>query len=247
MNDSQIHAGHRERMINRFLSYPESLNDHEILEILLYNIVPRIDTNPLAHRLIRVFGSLAAVLSATEKELITVEGVGRKVASGLLVIGKVFNRVKEEKTKPAVEKWTNNYTIEMGLRKIITDFNTETFVMVLLNAKHEKIFHLEFEDKSKDSVTMDVPEVYSAFSIYKPSFAMVAHSHPSKVARPSPQDDFTTYKLNLLCEIHNVKLADHIILTETEKYSYFANDRMERVRNISDLEKILNQIEENQK
>ena len=246
MNESQIHAGHRERMMQRFHSYPDSLNDHEILEILLYNLVPRQDTNPLAHKLLRVFGSIGAVLTASQQELMAVDGVGTKIALGLMVIGKAFSRATSEKDKKIKENWASLYNMEKGLRQILTNFKTETFVMVFLNKKHEKIFHLEFEDKSKNSVTMDVPEVLAAFAIHKPTSVIVAHTHPSKIAEPSPQDDFTTYKLNALCELHNIKLFDHVILTEKEKYSYFSNDRMETVRNIGSLENIINQIKENQ-
>ncbi len=245
MNESQLHAGHRERMINRFLNYPESLNDHEILEVLLYNFIPRVDTNPLAHRILRVFGSLSAVLNATQKELMTVKGVGLKIATGLMIIGNMYNRVtKEEKTKPE-EKWGTPEAIFNNLRKMITDFEHESFVMILLGDKYVKLFHLEFEDKNKKSVTMDVPEVLSAIAVYKPIFAVVAHTHPSGNPQPSVQDDFTTKKLNILCEIHNVNLLDHVILTKNDKFSYFTSGRMDYVKKIADIYNLLMKVKEN--
>ena len=50
-----IHAGHRERMVEGFLKNTGGLNDHQVLEILLFFAIPRIDTNPLAHKLIKMF------------------------------------------------------------------------------------------------------------------------------------------------------------------------------------------------
>lgn len=245
MNESQIHAGHRERMIDRFLNYPDSLNDHEILEILLYNFIPRVDTNPLAHRILRVFGSLNAVFTATEKELLTVRGVGPKVATGLMLIGNVFRRVDTQKKVEPRPKWITPELIFNNLRKIVNDFTTESFVMILLDEKYKELFYLEFEDKSKNSVTMDVPEVLSAFAVYKPTFVIVAHTHPSGNPNPSGLDDLTTKKLNVLCEIHNVNLLDHVILTKTDKFSYYTTKRMEYVKEIADIEKLLKKIEEN--
>ena len=244
MDEMQLHSGHRERMLNRFASFPDSLNDHEILEIILYNLVPRIDTNPLAHRILRVFGSLGAVFNATEKELMTVKGVGRKVALGILAIGNVYRRIPKEKAKKLDERWINLEVIERNLRTIFTNYVTERFVMVLFNHKYVRIFHLEFEDKSKNSVTMEVPEVISAFAVYKPTFALVAHSHPSGVATPSYQDDFTTKKLNILCEIHNVKLIDHVILTKNDKFSYYRSGRLDDITKNYDLKTLLSKIEE---
>ncbi len=53
-----IHDGHRERMRERFLQTGfEGMEDHEALELLLYYFFPRINTNPIAHRLIDTFGS----------------------------------------------------------------------------------------------------------------------------------------------------------------------------------------------
>lgn len=47
-----IHAHHRERMRKRIAKNGlDSLQDHEVLEYLLYPFIPRKDTNPIAHTL----------------------------------------------------------------------------------------------------------------------------------------------------------------------------------------------------
>ena len=57
------HDGHRERLRQRFLENGlDSLQDHEVLELLLFYAVPRRDTKELAWRLLHHFGSLSAVL-----------------------------------------------------------------------------------------------------------------------------------------------------------------------------------------
>ena len=61
--NENIHAGHRERVRMRFLADQEmkTFSPHEVLEYLLFYGVQRKDTNALAHKLIREFGSLSAV------------------------------------------------------------------------------------------------------------------------------------------------------------------------------------------
>ena len=55
-DEKNIHAGHRERMRERFLTTGfEGFEQHQILEMLLYYTCPRIDTNVLAHTLINRF------------------------------------------------------------------------------------------------------------------------------------------------------------------------------------------------
>ena len=56
MNDTSDHAGHRQRVKNRFLkSNHETLEDYELLEILLFNPIPRKDVKPLAKKLLKEF------------------------------------------------------------------------------------------------------------------------------------------------------------------------------------------------
>lgn len=75
------HAGHRERMRERFeIGGFDNYRPHEVIEQLLFKILPRVNTNPIAHDLIDRFGSVMGVLRAPIDELCKVEGVGVKTA-----------------------------------------------------------------------------------------------------------------------------------------------------------------------
>ena len=79
--EKSIHAGHRERLRQRLRTAGLSaFSEHEVLELLLTYAIPQRDVNPLAHELIAVFGSLNAVLSADENELLRVKGMGKSAA-----------------------------------------------------------------------------------------------------------------------------------------------------------------------
>ena len=68
--DNQKHSGHRQRMYQRYLlSSDEGFADHELLEMLLFGALPRVNTNGIAHDLISHFGSLDAVLDALPDDL----------------------------------------------------------------------------------------------------------------------------------------------------------------------------------
>ena len=63
-----IHAGHRQRLKERFLKDGlDNFEDHQVLELLLFYGIPQRDTNEIAHELIRKFGSLSKVLEATPR------------------------------------------------------------------------------------------------------------------------------------------------------------------------------------
>lgn len=58
-----LNQGHRSRMRKRYLICGFSgFQEHEILELLLFYALPRVNTNPIAHQLLKEFHSLAGVL-----------------------------------------------------------------------------------------------------------------------------------------------------------------------------------------
>lgn len=86
--DSQIHSGHRERMRRKLIAYGAEIFDtYELLEMLLYSVIPVRDTNPISKRLLMAFGSLDGVLSANREELMEVDGIGATTASYLMTVG----------------------------------------------------------------------------------------------------------------------------------------------------------------
>ena len=70
MTKKPIHSGHRARTKDKFIASEfEYFNEHQILEMLLFYCIPRVDTNPIAHELINHYGSLANVLDASVDSL----------------------------------------------------------------------------------------------------------------------------------------------------------------------------------
>ena len=81
IEDKDIHKGHRARMRSKLENYgPRIFDTYELLEMLLYYVIPYKDTNPIAKRLLAAFGSLEGVLDAPVSELAKVDGIGEKCA-----------------------------------------------------------------------------------------------------------------------------------------------------------------------
>ena len=92
---SELHRGHRQRLRQRIIDQGmDSLEPHEILEYLLGYAIPRQDTNPIAHALIRRFGTLEAVLSADIPELCSVKGIGPGSARWLATLGEIIHSLR---------------------------------------------------------------------------------------------------------------------------------------------------------
>ena len=154
-----LHAGHRERMIEKFIRDPSVMPEHELLEMLLFLVIPRKDTNATAHKLLRTFGNIHNVLSANPDQLCTVEGVGRKTAANLVLFGTIMKRIISDNPKRAVKPC---YSFAAYKQEIISKFKgleTESFIIFLLDGKKIPITSLTFEDKNRYQVMADIPEI----------------------------------------------------------------------------------------
>ena len=238
MNDTEnVHIGHRARMIKRLFENPDSLSDHEVLEILLYSVIKRKNTNDLAHKLLRTFGTLQNLLNADAKSIMAVDGVGEQCAREIKTVGQIVKKVINVKKKtPKLFSFANNK------QEIIDCFKgeiDEKFIIFLLNEKHVLVSKLEFEDHNRSSVNADIPEIVKAIAINSPYFAIIAHNHPSGNVTPTEADDFTTGKINVMCAMHGVSLADHVIVAENETYSYFVSGRINYIRKYFNFDKLV--------
>ena len=113
-NSDITHYGHRKRLIENFMSEQNSpLTNVQYVEMLLFYCIPRVDTNPIAHRLLNRFGSIDGIMDASESELASVEGIGKISAKKLKRIAELSLKYKE-----ASQKRRNGSSLT---RKIITD------------------------------------------------------------------------------------------------------------------------------
>lgn len=243
MDDKDIHKGHRERIINKFINNFEGFSDHELLEIMLFPVVPRKDTNALAHRILRIFGDLPGVFRATPKELMTVSGVGERVASHISVTGRIFEAIRQKENRQGVVKRFYNFSeSRKNLAEYFDGLAEERLIILLLDGKYKCLTQLVYDNGGADEVSGDAPEIAKAVALYKPRFALVAHNHPSGCSTPSSADDFSTKKLNAILSMHGVTLTDHIIIGRDEAFSYHVSGRMQYIKDCSDSENLFKNI-----
>lgn len=242
MNKSQnIHQGHRDRIKEKLMVNKDVLADHELLEVLLFGLIPRIDTNPIAHRLINRFGSLSKVLDSNVKELMSVDGVGKNTAVHIVAIGEVLKRINAQGDKSSKKRLHSLFDIQDELVIEFDSLSEEKFLIYLLDKKFVKITSISFENKNHFSVNVDIPEVASAIALHKPKYAIIAHNHPSGNAKPSNIDDLTTKRMHLICELHGVTLADHIIIAKDNIFSYYREGILAEIKQTANVEKLLNE------
>jgi DNA repair protein RadC len=96
---------------------------------------------------------------------------------------------------------------------------------------------VKVESQSASSVTIDATEFTRGILANKPTSVIIAHNHFAKYPYPSNEDDETTAKLYALLHLYGVNFYDHIIVSGSEIYSYFYDNRLQNIKN-----KINNQL-----
>lgn len=238
MDNQEIHAGHRERIRQRFREQGLSgFAEHEVLELLLTFAIARRDVNPLAHELLAQFGSLSAVLEATEEELLRVKGVGENTAALLSLMPELFGRYQRSALgeKPMVSSiaQAQDYckSLFFGAR--------EEKVYVLCLDRQSRVIHPALLRRGTlDEVTIYPREVVEMVIRYRASSVLLTHNHPGGMVYPSQADYTVTTQVAQALGPIGVQLVDHLILADTEVYSMRREmTGLPGAQNWSDLEK----------
>ena len=209
-----IHQGHRARLKQRFADYGERVfDDHQLLELLLFYSVPQGDVNPLAHRLINHFGSLAGVLDATMEELQQVKGVGAHTALLLTMLPQLMRRYELSRTKGEAIITSSADAGEYLLPYFFGTRN-ETVYLLSLDAKGRVLSCDFLAEGSLDRVGLNSRQVVETALARRATSVILAHNHISGLATPSQADVDLTLMLRPLLRSLNVHLLDHLVIAD---------------------------------
>ena len=214
-----IHDGHRQRLIHRFRTHGlDTFEEHEVLELLLFFAIQRKDTNPIAHGLIRRFGSLSAVMDASEEELKTVDGIGEKAAL-LLRLAKPLCRRYLIARGQEIKILNNTDACVAYLRPQFFGAEEEHVYLVALDAKCRPICCREISEGN--AVSADLP-IQKAAKLALDTHAVsvvLAHNHPCGDVTASKEDYDVTVLFRKAMQTIGVLLADHIIVGADRYFS----------------------------
>lgn len=214
-----IHKDHRQRLRERFLR--EGLDNFDelyVLELLLFYCIPRVDTNPIAHRLLDHFGSLTNVLNASTEELEKVEGIGKNASTFLSLITQVGRYYQVKQSEPGKILRTvdqcGNYLVPYFFGR-----EQETVFMLCLDAKCKVICCKMVGEGSVNSANIPVRRIVEMALAANATTVVLAHNHPSGLAIPSADDIQTTQRIAAALGTVEIVLADHIVVSKDDYVS----------------------------
>jgi len=133
---SNPHAGHRQRMRDRFVREGlDSFEDHQILELVLFYAIPRGDTNEIGHRLIKHFGRLSAVFDARISDLKQVPGVGEQAAVLINALPPLMRRYHSDRMVRDAPILNSAATVSEYIKPLMAGRSREVFYVLCLDSR----------------------------------------------------------------------------------------------------------------
>jgi len=203
--------GHRGRVRERVLKAgAEALADYELLELLLFYSIDRIDTKPLAKALLNRFGTLGDVFAAEAEALREFE-IDQRTLVHFKALRETGRRLAERKVKdmPVLTNWQQLIDY---CHAALAHEKTEQFRILFLDRKNVLI-----ADEVQQRGTIDHTPVYPR-EVVKRALALNAaalilvHNHPSGDPKPSREDIEMTREVKTAAGALGISIHDHLVI-----------------------------------
>lgn len=196
-----------------------SLDNYKLLELILFDAIPRIDVYPLAHRLLDRFKTLDGVFSATEEDLRSVDGVGPKTAAFITNVGAVVTRiVVDHLTAVPLDSETAAFPVLLWL---LRNAPTDTALIVALDEKHNYTAHRLLPP---GAVVSEYASQINRFAGAGAKRIIFAHRHPGSAKKPTPDDFKVTDMLDRYCDGMGIILVGHYIVAGNKVISVITDE-----------------------
>lgn len=215
-----MHDGHRERVKKRFMDEGLSaFSDVQALELLLYYSLPRIDTNPAAHRLLDKFGSLCNLFEADVKDIASVEGIGENSAILIKLLPEMTRKfwMNEQKNSPVL---TSPEKAAEFIKPVLFGRPDEYVYVFCLDANCRMKHYDCISEGTVSEVAIYLRKVAECAVRLHAGKILLAHNHPGGSPGPSDADIKTTRAIFEALAPLGVELVDHIIFSGHQYYSF---------------------------
>jgi DNA repair protein RadC len=200
----------REKMAARGIS---SLDDVELLAILLGTGAAQLSVIELAENLLHAFGGLRGLLQAHRDVLEEQQGLGPAKTAKLLAVLELSRRYLDEMLMRSNPLESPEVT-EQYLKTVLRDYPNEVFACLFLDTRHRVIAFEELFHGTIDGATV-YPRVVAEKALRHGAAALiVAHNHPSGVSEPSLADQAITRRLKEALALLDIRLLDHFVVGE---------------------------------
>jgi len=198
----------------------DNFSDHEIIELLLFYSIPQHDTNALAHRMIKEFGTLHDLLEADPRDIERRCKVSLNTAILISLVAPLSRRYLKEKwgERPIVNSSAvaGNYAISLFAGRIY-----ECFYVICLNSQNRVNYAALVHEGTINEAPVYPRLVVETALRHKANSIILAHNHPGGSLKASNADIDVTRRICQALKPISINVVDHIIVAG-DRYLSFA-------------------------
>jgi DNA repair protein RadC len=203
----------------------EALSDAELVAILIGSGNKQESAVDLSKRILSsADNNLSALGKLSLKQLMTFKGIGEAKAITILAALELGRRRRGEDALEK-QKITSSRSVFEFMQPVIGELQHEEFWIIYLNNSNKVIKKSQLSKGGITGTLVDVRLVLKSALEVGATGLILAHNHPSGTLKPSNADQKLTDKLKIASESLDIKVLDHIIVTEKAYFS-FADENM---------------------
>lgn len=196
------------------------LSDAELIAILIGSGNRNESAVDLSKRILgSIDNNLNALGKLTIPQLINFKGIGEAKAISIIAAMELGRRRRTEEVVELI-KITSSQTIFQIMQPIIGELPHEEFWIIYLNNSNKVISKSQLSKGGITGTLVDTRLVFKVAIEIGATSLILCHNHPSGTIMPSDADKLITKKLKLAGDSLDVKVLDHLIITETKYYSF---------------------------
>lgn len=219
-----LHEDHRKRMDEKSeTSGLHTMPEHEVLEKILFAVIPRGNTNEIAQKLCRRFDGIGNVLMADVKDLMEVEGVGKRTAYFLHELPDVLGIV-ERSLSFGDRRIKSRADAQKYVQSFFYGKLHEQFYIISLTSSGKIIKHTKLSDGTTDEVHIYARNVVQTALRDKAHSVIIAHNHLGETAQASFADVKCTEEIAKSLSLIGINLYESVIVARGESVSVFDNE-----------------------
>lgn len=213
----------REKMMMHGAS---ALSNAELLSILIGSGNAEESAVELMRKVLNDYhNNLNELGKASIDDLCRYKGIGSAKAISILAASELGKRRKEEAVKERVTILSSKDVYDC-FYPLMCDLPTEEFWVLMLNQASKIIDKVKISAGGLSATAVDVRCILREALLKRASAIVLCHNHPSGNIRPSKEDDLLTRHVAQASECMDIRLVDHIILTDGAFYSYADEGRI---------------------
>ena len=218
-----LHEGHRKRLKAKFLENGlDGIEDHELVELLLFYSIPFKNTNQAAHRLIKEYSRFSDILEADIATLTEIEGIGEHSALLFKLILACVNKYMNEQND-IVNAMLTPKNIDNFIKNLFYGHTNEVAYALLLDKDCIVKKVKKLSAGTVNAAPLYPREVVKLAVNEKYPYMILAHNHPNGNAMPSQNDFKITKTIELALNFVEVRLVDHVIVSGEKVISLARN------------------------